>query len=187
MLGFLCYIFHRDKYLVFLILCSDFTSKLGKTLTEFVNYRDADGFYRKQRIAVVGGEVIPRHGCLNYGWSVSAENSPPETIEEEVQWNKRFFEFDWPVLKDKVRQIIAATKLDYFGIDYSLRADGRILLFEETASMSMTRPFGMPTHESIEYIPKMIQEKLAALLKNPRAWIEYRGGVTCSDHSFPIV
>lgn len=144
-------------------------------LTEFVDYLDEDGFYRKQRVAVVGGEVIPRHGCANYQWSVSAEDSPPETIEEEVQWNKTFHEKVWPHLEERVRKISEATKLDYFGIDYSLRPDGRILLFEITASMSMTRPFGNPTHQSIEYIPKMIQDKLAELLRKPSAWLEYRG------------
>ena len=144
-------------------------------LTEFVDYRDGDGFYRKQRVSVVGGEVIPRHGCLNYQWSVSAEDSPPETIEEEVQWNKTFFEKEWPVLKERFKEIIQATKLDYFGIDYSLRPDGKILLFEITASMSMTRPFSSPTHQAIEYIPKMIQDKLAGLLRKPSAWLEYRG------------
>jgi hypothetical protein len=144
-------------------------------ITEFVEYKDVDGFYRKQRIAVVGKEVIPRHGCLNYQWSVSAENSPPETIDEEVKWNKTFFEKVWPVLGDRVGKIISATKLDYFGIDYSLRGDGKILLFEVTASMSMTRPFQLHTHQSIEYIPKLIRRKLASLLKNPTSWQEYRG------------
>lgn len=143
-------------------------------IAEFVDYRDADGLYRKQRIAVVGGEVIPRHGCSNHGWSVSAENSPPETIEEEVAWNKTFFSREWPVLQERVQEIIRTTRLDYFGIDYSLRKDGTILVFEITASMSMTRPYGYPTHHSIEYIPREIQAKLAALLQNPRAWLEYR-------------
>ena len=141
-------------------------------VSEFINYKDSDGFYRKQRLAVVGGEAIPRHGCLNYQWSVSGIDSPPETIEEELNWTKSFYKETWPLIETRIGHMIKATRLDYFGIDYSLRKDGEILVFEVTASMSMTRPFLTQSHHSIEYIPKIIQKKLATLLRSPSNWVE---------------
>ena len=39
-------------------------------LTQFVDYRDADGLYRKSRVVFVGGEAFLRHEVAAEGWHV---------------------------------------------------------------------------------------------------------------------
>ncbi len=139
-------------------------------VTQFHEYRDADGFHRKQRVAVVGDRVFPRHGAAARQWSVDAVVTLPEALEEEIAWSLEFEDKVLPAIADRVRQIADRVGLDYFGIDYSLRPDGSMLIFEVSAAMSMTEPYVPATHASIQPIAGNIRRALADLLRAPGAW-----------------
>lgn len=152
-------------------------------VTQFHDYRDPDGFYRKQRVAVVGDRILPRHGAAGRQWSVDAVVTLPELLEEELNWALEFDEKVLPLIEERVKKIGDRIGLDYFGIDYSLRPNGDMLIFEVSASMSMTVPYTSATHGPIAHCPLAIRQALADLLRRPEAWRCRRMGKPTADQA----
>jgi len=108
-------------------------------VTPYVDYRAADGLYRKYRLIFVDRQVFPYHLAIARDWLVhyfraDMENDAALRREEEA-----FLE-DWRSvfpgrLAAAVEQVARRLDLDYGGIDCGLTVDGRVLLFEANASM----------------------------------------------------
>ncbi len=118
-------------------------------LTEFVDTRDAQGFYRKMRLVVCGSTVILRHYLYSDQWLIKAASQPfmhdrPELIEAE----QRAAANPLAVLPSNGAELLGAIKsrigLDYFGIDCAPLPDGRLLVFEVNATMNMLPPSRHP-------------------------------------------
>ena len=108
-------------------------------LAPFVDYGGPDGFFRKQRIAVIDGRPFPSHWAVSNHWMVHYLNSGMQENEawraEEASW-MRDFDIDFairhaPAFNALTRKI----GLDYFVIDCAEMADGRLLLFEAQVAM----------------------------------------------------
>ena len=139
-------------------------------VTQFHDCLDPDGFYRKQRVAIVGDRILPRHGAGGRSWSVDAVEKLPDFLEEELAWPPAFERTVLPVVESRVREILSRVKLDYFGIDYCLRPDGTMVIFEVSAAMSMTEQYVPETHRVIGQYTLNIRRALADLLRKPHAW-----------------
>jgi hypothetical protein len=108
-------------------------------LSRFVDYRGADGLYRKYRIAVIDGEAFPCHMAVSSRWMVHYLNAgmleSAEKRAEEERFMNRFHE----EFKRRHGQAIAAmadaTALDYFGIDCGETPDGKLLVFEASTAL----------------------------------------------------
>lgn len=108
-------------------------------LTPFVDYSDADGKFRKQRIAFINGKAYPSHLAISDRWMVHylsagmAEHA--ERREEEAQWMANF-DSDFAVRHAAAFDALHRRfGLDYFAIDCAELADGRLLLFEADVAM----------------------------------------------------
>ncbi len=108
-------------------------------LASFVDYAGPDGFFRKQRIAVIDGRPFPSHLAVSNHWMVHYLNSGMQENEawraEEAAW-MRDFDTDFavrhaPAFDALTRKI----GLDYFVIDCAEMPDGRLLLFEAQVAM----------------------------------------------------
>jgi hypothetical protein len=108
-------------------------------LAPFIDYRSADGLFRKQRIAFVGGKACISHLAISEHWmvhylSAGMEDSP----EKRAQEGQFFAQFDTDFA---VRHRAAFARLrrriglDYFGIDCAELPDGRLLVFEVDVAM----------------------------------------------------
>jgi Flp pilus assembly protein TadD len=102
-------------------------------VSPFVEYRSADGYYRKYRVVVVDGEPFPYHLAISDAWKVHYYSS----LMEQHAWmraeEERFLADPSSVFAawDTVfREIARAVGLDYFGVDCALLADGSVLIFE---------------------------------------------------------
>jgi glutathione synthase/RimK-type ligase-like ATP-grasp enzyme len=110
--------------------------------TEFVDYRSDDGLYRKYRVFFIGPHVIFRHKLFSEHWNVHGKDRDrvmvgrPDLIEEEVA----LFATPDGAFPPEVKQVLTAVReridLDYFGMDFGIARDGRVLLFEANATMS---------------------------------------------------
>ncbi|CAN5654952.1 hypothetical protein BH11PSE7_BH11PSE7_26640 [soil metagenome] len=105
-------------------------------LTQYVDYRDADGHYRKTRIVVAGDGIFARHLIVSNDWMIHAKARLPGTQAEEQAFLDNFATGTLPHIAAAVQQITQRIGLDYFGIDASIRPDGSLLLFEANACMN---------------------------------------------------
>jgi tetratricopeptide (TPR) repeat protein len=107
-------------------------------LSNYHDYRSADGYFRKYRIIFVDRRPYPYHLAISEQWMVhyqTANMRLPRKLEEE----RRFLECPAGVLGATGMAAIEAIgkrlDLDYAGVDFSVMPDGRLLIFEANATM----------------------------------------------------
>jgi hypothetical protein len=146
-------------------------------LTQFHDFQDADGLYRKLRFAVVGGEVFVRHRMAGSGWMMHSRSRIESRLDEESAFLNAFDTVTRPRLEPVVRAMAERMRLDYFGVDGSLRPDGTFLLFEANASMSLLRDT-FPKPNIFEAHILKIAKALMQLLVQPNRWACMSGAQT---------
>jgi len=114
------------------------------TVLEFLDARDAEGEVRKYRVMVIDGKFYPAHAAVSRDWKVHFFSSSNADFERHRTEDKAFLENMEAVLGPRAMETLGriheAVKLDYYGIDFSLGADGEILLFEANATMNVNPP-----------------------------------------------
>jgi glutathione synthase/RimK-type ligase-like ATP-grasp enzyme len=110
--------------------------------TEFVDFQSPDGLYRKFRVYFIGPQLIYRHKIISDHWNVHGKDRErvmagrPDLLEEESS----LFTIPEGAFSTEIRQALAGIRdridLDFFGIDFGIAPDGRVLLFEANATMS---------------------------------------------------
>jgi hypothetical protein len=104
----------------------------------FIDYRSADGFYRKYRVMFVDGQPYPYHLALDDMWMIHYYRAPMGEHEWMRDEERRFLQTPEEALagwKTTLRAIGAAIGLDYFGIDCTVLANGSLFVFEADAAM----------------------------------------------------
>ena len=104
-----------------------------------VDYAGPDGFFRKQRIAVIDGRPFPSHWAVSNHWMVHYLNSGMQENEawraEEASWMQDF-DIDFAIRHAAAfNALYRKFGLDYFVIDCAEMPDGRLLLFEAQVAM----------------------------------------------------
>jgi tetratricopeptide (TPR) repeat protein len=105
------------------------------TVTPFVDYRSADGFYRKYRVIVVGGVPYPYHLAISrdwlvHYWRVSDEMRAHDWMRAEEERFLREPAAVFATWAVTFAALAAAVGLDFFGVDCALDASGAVLVFE---------------------------------------------------------
>jgi tetratricopeptide (TPR) repeat protein len=130
-------------------------------VSDFVDYRNADGFYRKYRIVFVDGVPYPVHLAISPRWMIHYYNAPMAENawmrDEEHAFMRDLDSVFTGRAADGLREIAAAFPLDYFGIDCSIAPDGRVLLFEASTAMivHLRDPIAMYPYKA-QYVPRVI-------------------------------
>ena len=108
---------------------------------QFVDFAGADGLYRKYRVFFIGPRVVLRHMLVSDHWNVHAKDrgrfmaEHPDAVAEE----RAMLESNdpWP---PQIRTVLEAIRermpLDFFGMDFGITPDGKVVLFEANATMS---------------------------------------------------
>lgn len=142
-------------------------------LTEFRDFADADGRYRKIRLAVVGERIFIRHLLIGDGWLLHSTRRAVEDDTEEAAFLEGFDQAVLPSIEPAVREIARRLRLDYFGIDCSLRPDGRLLVFEANACMNILDN-SRPSPNIWDAPVAAISDALLDLLLDPSRWLDAR-------------
>ena len=104
------------------------------TLTSFVDYRDADGQYRKLRVALINGEAHLAHMAISSNWMIHYANAgmvdDAAKRDEEAAAMAEFADGFAKRHEAALDEISSALGLDYVLIDCAEAPDGRLLLFE---------------------------------------------------------
>ncbi|HEY1720824.1 MAG TPA: tetratricopeptide repeat protein [Magnetospirillaceae bacterium] len=102
--------------------------------TQYVDYRNEDGLFRKYRVIVVDGTPYPFHMAVSKRWLVhyyNAVNDDAAAMDrEEEHFLAEFENVFSPSLREAFAEMARRLGLDFFGVDCSIAPDGRLLLFE---------------------------------------------------------
>jgi Flp pilus assembly protein TadD len=108
-------------------------------LTEYFDYRSADGLFRKYRLIFVDREVYAYHLAIMDHWMIHYWRADMEAEawmkREEAAFLADYRSVFSGVLGDAVREIARRIDLDYAGLDCGVTRDGRVLFFEANANM----------------------------------------------------
>jgi hypothetical protein len=108
-------------------------------LTPFVDYRGADGLFRKYRIALIDGRPYLSHMAISDHWMIHYANAgmahSAEKRAEEAQVMEAFDKDFARRHATAFRAIADRIRLDYFCVDCGETPDGRLLVFEADNSM----------------------------------------------------
>ncbi len=165
---------HRGRTMVLVEDKDQFRSAVSEEheyfAIEFVDYRSADGLYRKYRVWSFGGRQVFRHLAVTEHWIVHVTPGNelmidrPDLLEEEM----RLMERPEGAFPDQVHAVVAEIGerlgLECFGVDFGFHSDGRMVLFEANAAMSY---FPMVPHPRFEFRRALLapaQEAFAAML-----------------------
>lgn len=111
---------------------------------EYLNAAGADGACRKFRVMLIGGQILPLHLAISGDWKVhyftAGMGANPQHRAEEARFLSDMPGVLGPVAMSALAAINAALGLDYAGVDFALAADGRLLLFEANATMTIVPP-----------------------------------------------
>lgn len=124
-------------------------------LTEFVDYRDVDGLYRKHRIMMVGGKPYLSHVYISDQWMAHRRTHLADKNAEEQQRLAVFDEKVLPHVKPVLDAIHRRLGLDYYGLDLHIGEDGSMILFEANAAMNYlntgksAQPYRAPYHARV--------------------------------------
>lgn len=105
----------------------------------FVDYRGADGLFRKYRIALIDGRPFACHMGVSQHWMIHYLNAGMRESAEKRAEEARFMaEFDDGFARRHETALTALAErvgLAYFGIDCGETPDGKLLIFEVDVAM----------------------------------------------------
>ena len=135
-------------------------------LAEYKDYRDEDGLYHKQRIIVIDGEPLLRHALFQDDWLVHSNARQfmlqhGESWEDDVKRFDRLSHEELPKVRPAIDEVTKRLKLEYYGIDCSIRPDGSLLVFAANANMTVLHS----PNEASRYRVAAIQKELYTMLE----------------------
>ncbi|HUY11141.1 MAG TPA: hypothetical protein VMV73_02670 [Candidatus Dormibacteraeota bacterium] len=103
-------------------------------LTPWVNYSNADGFFRKYRFVAVDGNLYPYHLAISSNWMVHYYSSEMRAEAWMRDEEERFLD-DWraifpPDAARALELLVESLALEYVGFDCSIDQDGKLMFFE---------------------------------------------------------
>jgi glutathione synthase/RimK-type ligase-like ATP-grasp enzyme len=114
----------------------------------YVETRSADGAWRKYRAMAIDGVLYPLHLAIAQRWDVhyfsAAMADRADYRAEEARFLADPVAATGSQAWDALGRVRDALGLDYAGIDFALAGDGRIVVFEANAAMTVLRPDADP-------------------------------------------
>ncbi|MES2498688.1 MAG: hypothetical protein V4618_21445 [Pseudomonadota bacterium] len=144
-------------------------------VTEFYDFGDEDGLYRRYRFAVVGGEVFIKSIIMGPGWNLHASSRiwNDATIAQERSIIDSFDTVLAPKIKPMIDAIYDRLGLDFFGVDCAVRSDGSVVVFEANATMNILVDIQLKPDLWSERTER-IRAALLSLLQDPTRWAATR-------------
>ncbi len=137
--------------------------------------RGPDGLARKYRVMVIDGQAWPLHMAASGDWKVhyftAAMAGNADLRAEEARFLNRMPDVLGEAAMAAITAIARTLNLDYAGIDFALRPDGTILVFEANATMVAPLPGPDPIWD-------YRRDAVAAVLEAARAMLDRRAGRT---------
>lgn len=108
-------------------------------ISRFVEYKNADGLYRKFRVIVIDGKAYPCHLAISTHWMIHYVNAGmvDDAVKrsEEQKWMDAFETEFCKRHANAIAAIAQTLGLEYFGIDCAETETGDLLIFEACTSL----------------------------------------------------
>jgi tetratricopeptide (TPR) repeat protein len=143
-------------------------------VTEYVDYRSHDGYFRKYRFMFVDGEILPYHLAIDDQWKIHHATTDMVNQQWMKDEEKAFLDDPHSVFGERqyavLRAICDSIQLDYWGVDCGIDRQGRVVVFEANATMLVhTRnelfPYKRPAVTRIKLAFDAMLERRAALAR----------------------
>jgi tetratricopeptide (TPR) repeat protein len=140
-------------------------------MIEYLDYRSADGHFRKYRFIFLGDEILPYHLAIGLNWKLHHDSTDmidhAWMQQEEENFLKDPAAYFTPDHYRALRAIRKSIDLEYFGIDCGLDAAGNLVVFEVNASMLVHQhnekfPYKAPYVERIKLAFEATLAKMAS-------------------------
>jgi tetratricopeptide (TPR) repeat protein len=120
-------------------------SKLDELIAiQYVDTRSTDGAWRKYRVMAIDGALYPLHLAIAHRWDVHYFSAAMADRADYRAEEARFLDDPATVLGSQAWDTLGRVRdtlgLDYAGIDFALAGDGRIVVFEANAAMTVLHP-----------------------------------------------
>ncbi|TAN48137.1 MAG: RimK family alpha-L-glutamate ligase [Methylococcaceae bacterium] len=130
---------HPDGIAEYLREHGDAALPVAFYLSPFIDYRSADGWFRKYRVLLINGRPFACHMAISKHWMIHYLNADmtgnAANRAEEANFMANFDEGFALRHKNALRAIYESVGLHYFGIDCAETADGKLLIFEVDSNM----------------------------------------------------
>lgn len=108
-------------------------------ISDFVDFRSGDGFYRKYRMIWVDGAIFRRHVIASFGWNVTGKSRAdmkgrPETIVAEKEFLASSGQLD-----GRIAELFRIVGLDFGVIDFAVSDSDDIIVFELNGTFQISR------------------------------------------------
>lgn len=141
----------------------------------FVDYRNADGQFRKYRVMLIGGQPYVAHGAISSHWMIHYVNAGMDDNAakraEEADFMASFGTSFAQRHATAFTAMQQALELDYWGMDCAEMPDGRLLVFEVDTAMVV---HDMDSAERYPYKQATMQRLFAAF----RAFVFQQAGIS---------
>lgn len=105
-------------------------------ITEFVEYKNKDGFYKKARLVIMNGKILPRHYMTGETWMVHGNlHEDYMANKDDLKAEESYFldNYDKMISRNALNSlkiIYQKSGLDYLGFDFAIMPDKSLLIFE---------------------------------------------------------
>jgi tetratricopeptide (TPR) repeat protein len=132
---------------------------------QYIDNKYQEKYYRRHRLIVIGKEILPVNCHFAHLWNVHQRERndvmqhDQATQQEELRFLEDYKTYLGEPNVNALEEIVKATDLDYFGIDFDLMPDGSLLIFEVNASMAIANNL----LENYEYMQSSIASIISAI------------------------
>ncbi len=134
---------------------------------EYLDARSGDGQIRKYRVMAINGQLYPAHAAVGKDWKVHFFSSTapelPEHRGEDENFLTNMLRVLGPKTMDTLHRVRETLALDYAGIDFTVDAQGNVVVFEANATMNVPPPPDDPIWAYRKPAEKQISEAVRAL------------------------
>ena len=140
-------------------------------ISQYHEFADASGLYRKHRLVMIGGQAFLNSLVTGVHWNVHAASRiwNPVTQADEAAALDGFATGLGARLRPRLEEIQRRIGLDFYGIDFAMRPDGTMLIFEANAVMDILSADHLEPDIWADN-QQTIKDALLALLDHPERW-----------------
>lgn len=124
-------------------------------MTQWVDFRSAEGEWRKLRLSITPHGIRLRHILYGEGWLIHSVKRDIEMVEKELDVLLRADE--WQEIQRLGEALRDRIGLSSFGVDLGWKSNQEFVLFEANVSMSILSYHNMPEYRREDYVANLLR------------------------------